>query len=41
MNSFFINITKGLKLKEDNEINANILEDMLLGRYAGCFQFSS
>ena len=29
MNSFFINITKGLELKEDNEINANILEDVL------------
>ena len=29
MNSFFINITKGLELKEKNEINANTLEDVL------------
>ena len=29
MNSFFINITKGLELKEDNESNANTLEDVL------------
>ena len=29
MNSFFINITKGLQLKEENEINENILEDVL------------
>ena len=29
MNSFFINITKGLELKEDNGINANNLEDVL------------
>ena len=29
MNSFFINITKGLELKENNEINANTLEDVL------------
>ena len=29
MNSFFINITKGLKLKEDNESNANTLKDVL------------
>ena len=29
MNSFIINITKGLELNEDNEITANTLEDML------------
>ena len=29
MNNFFINITQGLELKEDNEINANTLEDVL------------
>ena len=29
MNSFFINITKDVELKEDNESNANILEDVL------------
>ena len=29
MSSFFINIAKGLELKEDNESNANTLEDML------------
>ena len=29
MNSFFINITKGLELKEDNESNAKTLEDVL------------
>ena len=29
MSNFFINITKGLELKEDNESNANILEDVL------------
>ena len=29
MNSFFINITKALELKEDNESNANTLEDMV------------
>ena len=29
MNSFFINITRGLELKEDNETNTNTLEDML------------
>ena len=29
MNSFFINITKGLQLKEEIEINENILEDVL------------
>ena len=29
MNSFFINITEGLELKEDNESNANTLEDVL------------
>ena len=29
MNSFFINITKGLELKEDNESNANTLEDVV------------
>ena len=29
MNSFFINITKGLELKEDNESNANTLEDVM------------
>ena len=29
MNSFFINITKGLELKEDNESHANTLEDVL------------
>ena len=29
MNSFFINITKGLERKEDNESNANTLEDEL------------
>ena len=28
MNSFFINITMGFELKEDNESNANILEDV-------------
>ena len=28
INSFFVNIT-GLELKEDNKINANILEDVL------------
>ena len=27
--SFFINITKDLELKEDNSSNANILEDVL------------
>ena len=31
MNSFFINITKGLGLKEDDESNANTLEDVLDG----------
>ena len=29
MNSFFINISKGSELKEDNEINGNTLEDAL------------
>ena len=29
MNSFFINITKGLELKEDYESNANTLEDVV------------
>ena len=29
MKSFFINITKGLELNEDNESNANTLEDVL------------
>ena len=29
MNSLFINITKGLEIKEDNYINANTLEDVL------------
>ena len=29
MNSFFINIAKGLELKEDHESNANALEDVL------------
>ena len=29
MNSSFVNITKDLELKEDNESNANTLEDML------------
>ena len=29
MNTFFINITKGLELKEGSEINANTLKDML------------
>ena len=29
MNIFFINITKGLELKEDNKSNANTLEDVL------------
>ena len=29
MNSFFINFTKGLELKGDNESNANTLEDVL------------
>ena len=29
MNSFFIDITKGLKLKEDKEISENTLEDVL------------
>ena len=29
MDSSFINITKDLELKEDNEINANILEGVL------------
>ena len=29
MDSFFINITKGLEIKEDNESNANTLEDVL------------
>ena len=29
MNSFFINITKGLELKEDHESNLNTLEDVL------------
>ena len=29
MNSFFINITKGLELKEDNKSNANTSEDEL------------
>ena len=29
MKSFFINITKGLELKEDNKSNANTLEDVL------------
>ena len=29
MNSFFVNITKGLELKEDNVSNANTLEDVL------------
>ena len=31
MKSFFINITKGLELKEDNKSNANTLEDVLNG----------
>ena len=31
MNSFFINLTKGLGLKEDDESNANTLEDVLDG----------
>ena len=29
MGSFFINTTKGLKLKEDNESNVNTLKDVL------------
>ena len=29
MNSFFINITKVLELKEGNETNANTVEDVL------------
>ena len=29
MDSFFVNITKGLEIKEDNESNANTLEDVL------------
>ena len=29
MNSFFINATKSLKLKEDNESNANTLKDVV------------
>ena len=29
MNSFFINITKGLELKDDNESNANTFVDVL------------
>ena len=29
MDSFFVNIRKGLEIKEDNESNANTLEDVL------------
>ena len=29
MDSFFINIRKGLEIREDNESNANTLEDVL------------
>ena len=29
MNSFFIDVTKGLERKEDNESNVNTLEDVL------------